>query len=122
MKRGYDRRERIADLIQEALAQLILQDTSDERFSLVTITSVTVSRDLSFAKVYVSILLDDENKIKQVIEALNGSTKFLRYNLAHAIKLRIVPELKFIYDESTARGFRISNLIDSVMKKSEKDK
>lgn len=116
MKRGFDRTERIADLLQKVLAQLLLQDI-DERFKLVTIVSVTVTRDLSYAKVYVSVLLDEEDKIKEVIYALNKSAKSLRYELAHQVKLRVTPELKFIYDESTAQGFRLSSLIDQALKK-----
>lgn len=123
MKRGFERTQRVADLVQKTLAQMLLQDMSDERFRLVTITSVTVSRDLSYAKVYVSVLMDDEIKVKEIIEALNHAAKSLRYNLAHAVDLRIAPELKFVYDESTARGFRISGLIDSALKKNkDKDK
>lgn len=118
MKRGFDRTQRVADLIQKALAQMLLQDMSDDRFRLVTITGVTVSRDLSYAKIYVSVLLDEEEKIKQTVQALNRAAKSLRYHLAHAVDLRIVPELKFVYDEATAHGFRISNLIDSAIKKS----
>ncbi len=120
MKRGYDRTDRIADLIQRTLAQMLLQDMSDERFRLVTVTGVTVTRDLSYAKIYVSVLMDEEDKIKQTVESLNRAAKSLRFSLAKAVKLRVVPELKFIYDDSTARGFRLSDLIDSAIKKEEK--
>ncbi|MBX3708252.1 MAG: 30S ribosome-binding factor RbfA [Gammaproteobacteria bacterium] len=121
-RRGFDRTQRVADLIQKALAQLLLHDMTDDRFRLVTVTGVTVTRDLSYAKVYVSVLLDDEVKIKDTITALNRTVKSLRYNLAREIDLRIIPELKFIYDESTAHGFKISTLIDSAVKKSDGDK
>lgn len=120
MKRGFDRTQRVADLVQKTLANLLLQDMTDARFPLVTVTGVNVTRDLSYAKIYVSVLLDDEAKIKDTIKALNRSAKSLRYNLAREVDLRIIPELKFIYDESTAHGFRISTLIDSAVKKSEK--
>lgn len=119
MKRGFERTQRVADLLQKTLAQLLLQE-NDGRFSLVTITSVTVTRDLSYAKVYVSVLLDEEDKIKETVKALNRSAKSLRYHLAHMVDLRIVPELKFVYDESTAHGFRISTLIDAAVKKEKK--
>jgi len=109
MKRGYDRSRRVADLIQKTLATMLLQDMNDERFSMVTITSVNVSRDLSFAKVYVSVLLDEEEKIKEIVTALNRAAKSLRFNLAKEVDLRIVPELKFVYDSSTAHGFRIND-------------
>src|SRR5580692_4034673 len=119
--RGFDRTQRVADLIQKTLAQLLVQETDDERFRLVTITSVTVSRDLSYAKVYVTVLLDEESKIKEVVQALNLAAKSLRYHLAREVDLRIVPELKFVYDESTAHGFRLSNLIDSAVKKADNE-
>lgn len=121
MKRGYDRSQRVADLLQKTLAQMLLQDMSDDRFRLVTITSVVVTRDLSYAKIYVSVLLDDVDKIKQTVSALNRASKALRYQLARAVKLRIAPELKFVYDESTAHGFRLSLLIDSAVKKTDKE-
>jgi ribosome-binding factor A len=120
MRRGFDRTRRVGDLIQKELAQMLLQDMSDERFRLVTITSVTVSRDMSYAKVYVSVLMDDATKIKQTVDALNGAAKSLRYHLAQAVDLRVIPELKFVYDESTAHGFKISGLIDSAMSKTDK--
>lgn len=121
MKRGYNRADRVADLIQKTLAQMLIEDMGDERFRLVTVTGVTVSRDYGHAKVYVSVLLDEEEQIQQVIAALNRAAKSLRYNLARAVKLRIVPALKFEYDSSTAHGFRISNLIHSADKKSDND-
>lgn len=116
MKRGYDRTERIADLIQQSLAQLLLQDMGDERFKFVTITGVSVTRDLAHAKVYVSVLADTPEDIKRIVTALNHAHKSIRYNLAHAVKLRIVPELKFVYDETTAKGFHITDLINKANK------
>jgi ribosome-binding factor A len=120
MKRRFDRTARVADLIQKALATILSQDMSDSRFGLVTITSVTVSKDLSYAKVYVSVLIDDESKIKEVVKALNRSAKALRFSLAKEVKLRIMPELKFVFDDATAHGFHISSLIDAALKKGTK--
>jgi ribosome-binding factor A len=119
-KRGFDRTQRVADLIQRTLAQMLLRDMSDERFHLVTVTSVEVARDMSHAKVYVSVLMDDEIKIKNTVAALNRAVKSLRYQLAKEVKLRIVPDLKFVYDAATAHGFHVSTLIDAAMKKTEK--
>ena len=121
MRRGFDRTQRIADLIQKSLAEILLREMGDERFRFVTITSVVVTRDLSYAKIYISVLEDDEAKIKEIVSALNRSVKHIRYQLAQAIELRIVPELKFVYDESAARGFRISHLIDAAVKKTDKE-
>lgn len=118
MKRGFDRRARIADVIQKSLAKIILQEVADERFKFVSITDVTLSRDLSYAKIFVSMLQDDEKEIKEIIKALNAHAKAIRYSLAKEVELRIMPELKFYYDESSAHGFHISNLIDEAIKKS----
>jgi ribosome-binding factor A len=120
MKRGYQRTDRVADLIQKALAQIIQYDMSDSRFAMVTITSVEPSRDLSYAKVYVSVLEDDEAKLKETVKALNRSAKAFRYELAQAVKLRIAPELKFVFDASTLHGFKLSQLIDEAVKKEKK--
>jgi len=119
MKRGYNRGDRVSDLIQKSLANLLLH-MGDARFHFVTITGVQVARDLAYAKVFVSVLDDDEIKIKATVSALNRASKRLRYNLAREVKLRIIPELKFIYDESTVHGFKISSLIESTIKKSGK--
>lgn len=121
-RRGFSRTERVGDVIQQALARILLEEMSDERFRMVTVTSVTVSKDLSYAKVYVSLLLDEEDKIKEVVEALNHAAKSLRYNLAHQVDLRVVPELSFVYDSSTALGFHLSNLIDKAVAKTKAKK
>ena len=120
MRKGFDRTQRVADLLQKALAKILMEQDLGDQFSLVTITGVNVSRDLSYARVYVSVLLDETHEIKHVVQSLNRSAKGLRYQLAREVDLRIIPELKFVYDESTAHGFRISDLIDSAVKKSEK--
>lgn len=122
MRRGFDRSQRIADQIQRILGPMLLQEMGDERMRLVTITSVTVARDLSFAKIYVGVLSEDEAEIKNIVTALNHAAKTLRYRLAQEIELRIMPELKFVYDESAAHGFKISSLIDAAINKTEKKK
>lgn len=114
MKRGYNRTQRVADLIQTQLADILQKDVKGYGFGMITITSVNVSHDLSYAKVYFSVL--DEEKATETMTALNNAAKFLRYELAHAVKLRITPELKFIYDDSSVRGQRITSLINDALK------
>lgn len=115
MPKAYSRLERIADLIQKTLSQILIKEASDLRFRFVTIMGVTVARDLGYAKVYVSMLEEDKEKIKQTVQALNRASKYLRYTLAHEVDLRVVPELTFVYDESTSHGFKIASLIDSAL-------
>src|SRR3990167_2787811 len=106
MKRGYDRIQRIAGLMQTALAEILQTEVEDSRFKLTTVTGVNVARDLSFAKVFVSTL--EEGKEQEVVTALNHAAKFIRHALAKKIELRIVPELRFVYDESSMHGHHIS--------------
>jgi ribosome-binding factor A len=113
--RNRNRNQRVADLIQVALAEILQKDVKDLRFGIITVTSVTVAHDLSSAKVYVSVL--DEDKADATIKALNNAAKFLRFSLANAIELRVTPELKFVYDDSVVRGSRITSLINEALNK-----
>src|SRR5476649_1124979 len=109
-KKAYSRIQRIGDLIQTALAEILQRGADDMGFGIVTVTGVSVAQDLSHAKVFVSVL--DDTKVKETMKRLNEAAKALRYELAHAVKIRVTPELKFIYDDSTVRGNRISSLIN----------
>lgn len=118
MAKGYKRSQRVADLIQTTLAGILQRDAKDLRFGIITVTSVEVAHDLSFAKVFVSVL--EEDKAVATIAALNGAAKYLRYSLANAVELRIAPELRFVYDDSAVRGSRIDSLINDVLKDNNK--
>jgi ribosome-binding factor A len=115
MPKNYTRKQRVSDVIQTALAEILQRNAKDMRFGLITITSVDVARDLSFAKVFVSVLEDD--KSAEIVKALNNAAKYLRYELANAIELRVTPELRFVYDDSSVRGHRITSLINDALKK-----
>jgi ribosome-binding factor A len=116
-KKGYSRPQRVADLLQTALAGILQNYAFDVPLGLVTITSVSISPDLSFAKVFISVL--DDTKVKETVDLLNEHKKELRYLLAQEVKLRIAPELKFIYDDSVARGANFYSLINHVLKNNE---
>lgn len=113
-KRRYSRIQRIGDLVQTALAEILQREAENLRCGIVTVTGVEVAQDLSHAKVFVSVL--DDEKASGTIKLLNEAAKFFRYELAHAVKLRATPELKFVYDDSTVRGSRISSLIHDALK------
>lgn len=115
MTKSYKRGQRINDLIQSSLAEIIQREAKDFRFGMVTITGVSVSHDMAFAKVFVSVL--EEDKAAETLAALNNAAKYLRYSLANAVELRVTPELKFIYDDSSVRGNRITSLINDALKK-----
>lgn len=110
-----NRMQRVAGLVQTTLADILLKESEDSRFHMVTITSVSLARDMSSAKVFVSIW--DDSKVAETIVALNNAAKYLRYALAQSkIEMRVIPELKFIYDDSTARGNHISSLLNKALK------
>ena len=121
MPREFQRTDRVADAVQREVAKILQREMSDPRISMVTITSVEVSKDLSYAKIYVTVL-GDSQKTTEAINALKGASGRIRSLLAKAIKLRIVPELRFIYDESIIQGQRLSQLINKATENDERIK
>lgn len=118
MPKDYSRIERIADLIQRELSLIIQRESQDPRFELITVSAVTVTRDLAHAKIYItSYKIDGQEKLKEILRALNKAAGFFRSMLASRIKLRTTPQLQFIYDESIEYGAKLSNLIDEVVNK-----
>ncbi|CDF86282.1 30S ribosome-binding factor RbfA [Pseudomonas sp. QL9] len=114
MAKEYSRTQRIGDQMQRELALLIQREIKDPRLGLVTITGVDVARDLSHAKVFITVMGQDDNAevIKQNTSILNDAAGFLRMQLGKAMKLRTVPQLHFTYDASIRRGAELSALIE----------
>ena len=113
------RMQRIADLIRVTLSELLLQGMEEQRFHEVTITRVSVSRDMNHARVYVSFM--PKVDVKAMTAALNGAAKSLRYRLAQAVELRVTPELRFYYDDSAVKGQRIQDLLNKALKNTNQD-
>ena len=109
----YGREERVGAEIRRELALLIRDEINDPRIGNPTIQEVRVVRDLSRAKVFFTVL--DEDQAKQTAQALNGATSFLRRRLSDHLSLRSVPELHFVYDRSVSEGARLSALIDKAV-------
>lgn len=96
------------------LNELLRFETKDPRLELVSLTAVDLSRDLSYAQVYFS-LLDPNADPETVMEGLQKASGFLRGRLGREIKIRHVPELRFSHDDSAAEGQRISDLIEKAI-------
>lgn len=110
MTSDYPRSHRVADFIQRELAGLIRTEVRDPRISpMLTLASVEVSRDLSIAKVYYSLLDSGEHRDTQ--DALERASGFLRRQLAKQMSTRSVPQLRFYYDDSAERGAHMTALI-----------
>src|SRR5690554_1628437 len=118
MPREFTRSDRVADAIQRLLATLIPQEVRDPRVGMVNINDVTVSRDMAYAKVYVTFVgNDDSDTAKESVKALNKAAGFLRSLLAKEMSMRSVPRLQFIYDKTSIRGQELSSLIDRAVAK-----
>lgn len=112
MSNNFKRTDRVAEMIQRKLAQIIPQEVRDPRLTgFVTISAVKVAADLGHAKIYFTIFGLDKTI---AVAILNAASSYLRSALARSITLRTVPQLHFIYDESIEYGERLSRLIDEV--------
>ena len=104
--------ERLNDTFQEEISMILMTEIKDEDIKFVTITGVETTSDLSFAKVYFTVL--DNEKRKTTLEALNGAASFIRGELSKRVEIRHTPELKFIYDDSIAYGQHIEKIIEKI--------
>lgn len=116
-KKTFDRPLRVAQELQKEIAIIIQREIKDPRLGLmVTVTGVEVSRDLAYAKVFVTFLQQDEKPVDEGIKVLQRAVGYIRSLLGKSMRLRIVPELTFIYDNSVAEGMRMSALVNQVIK------
>ena len=110
---GVDRTRRVAELIRRALADIIRDQLPDHGLGLLSITATEVTRDLSRATVFISLLGEEEDQ-ERVTKILNEESSALRHELSRTLNLRHTPEIKFRYDLSIERGERLSRLIDDL--------
>jgi len=110
---GVDRTRRVAELIRRALADIIRDQLPDHGLGLLSITATEVTRDLSRATVFISLLGEEEDQ-ERVTKILNEESSALRHELSRTLNLRHTPEIKFRYDLSIERGARLSRLIDDL--------
>ena len=112
MAKDYARTDRIAEQIRRELAELIRLEIKDPRVRMVTLIGVEVARDYSHAKIFYTTLQGQDKAVQQGLERASG---FLRSQLAHAMKLRVIPQLHFVYDVSIERGAHLSQLIEQAV-------
>jgi ribosome-binding factor A len=114
MQKDSNRPRRVAELIRRELAMLIPRELDDPHAHQITITGAEVSRDMSSARIYYS-LLSGAAKAQQTTKSLNRAAGFLRHVLMERVSLRTVPALRFYFDESVERGARIDSLIEQAI-------
>jgi ribosome-binding factor A len=106
--------ERVGNLIRHEISELLQRQVKDPRLgNFVTLTEVSVSSDLRYAKVFVSCMGSEEER-QQTLSGLTAASGFLRNQLAKRLRLRRIPELSFHWDDSIERGARLLQLIDKV--------
>ncbi|MEF2244518.1 MULTISPECIES: 30S ribosome-binding factor RbfA [unclassified Paenibacillus] len=104
---------RVSEQIKKELSQIIQMELKDPRIGFITVTGVETTSDLSQARVYLSVLGNDEQK-EATLKALARGTGFLRSELGKRMKLRHTPELLFKFDNSIEYGSRIESLLDEI--------
>ncbi len=106
------RRLRLGDQLQVELADLIQRELKDPRVGFVTVTEVRMSPDLKHARVYVSVFEAEEEKKQESITALQRAEGFLRHSLGRRLRLRYVPALRFVVDDTLDHSARIDELLE----------
>jgi ribosome-binding factor A len=107
------RPDRVADQLRAELAQLLGRDVHDPGIGFVTLTRVHVSPDLQAARVYYTAL-GDEAARRKTARALDRASSFLRRQIGSRLRLKRVPELTFVYDDSIAGQARIEQILNQI--------
>ncbi len=116
------RTKRIAKELQKEISSILASDIKDPRIgSLVSITDVELSNDLELAKVYVSSFGDRDER-EDIIEGLENASGFIKRELGIRLKLRNIPDLRFLIDDSIERGIYMDKLISDVIKQDEENR
>ena len=112
------RLKRIQEQILKVITEILETKVDDPRVDGVYITDVTVDRELDYANIYVSSLAG-ETQAEEILEGLGNPSGFIRYNLSQEVKLRVMPQLRFFWDETPERADRIEALLDEIREERE---
>lgn len=111
-----DRIDRISEEVKKEVSKIIQNELKDPRVpKMVSVMSADVTRDLRYAKIYVSVL-GSEQEENDAIEGLKSAAGFMRREIGHRLQLRYAPELLFELDHSIERGVYITKLINDTMR------
>ena len=107
------RQDRLGELIRQEVSSILRARVSDPRIGFVSLTKVKISPDLADASIYVSIYVDEQTK-RDSLAGLASATNFIRGELGERIEFRLVPQLRFIRDDSLEKGSQVINLINKL--------
>jgi ribosome-binding factor A len=119
MAKEFGRNQRVAAQMQKELAEILQREVRDRRLGLITVNEVVLSKDLAVAKIYVTVLNADDATKAANLAALAEITPFIRHEVAKRMRLRHVPELHFLYDNSFDTGMRVAELLHEIRKDDE---
>lgn len=110
------RAERVGEQMKKELMDIVNNKVKDPRIGFLTITDVELTNDLSSAKVYLTVL-GSERDVENTFKALEKAKGFIKSEIGSRMRLRIVPDLNFVYDESIEYGNKIEQMIQDLNKK-----
>ncbi|MDP5032307.1 MAG: 30S ribosome-binding factor RbfA [Paraglaciecola sp.] len=119
MAREFSRTDRVGQQIHKEIASILQNEfkNRDPRLGMVTVSSVEVSRDLAYTKIYVTFFENDEELMEEYLNILQENKGYIRTLLASRMRMRAVPALKFLRDGSLTEGIRIANLVSETRNK-----
>lgn len=120
MARDYARTDRVGQQIQKEIAMIIQREVKDPRLGMVTVNDVEITRDLAYAKVFVTFFTLEGQSEDESAKILNDAAGYIRTLLAKRIKARIMPELRFVYDRSMSEGVRMTTLVNEAVAEDER--
>ena len=106
--------DRLEHTFVERISEILKNEIKDERINFVTVTAAKITNDLSFAKIYVTVL-DDKEK-DNILKLLNKASNFIERELSKIIQIRKMPNITFIYDESIEYANHIEHIIEEIEK------
>lgn len=107
------RTQRVADSLLHEVAQILQKDVKDPRIGFVTLTGAKVSPDLRVATVYYTVLGEEENR-KASAQGLASARAFIRREVGQRLKLRLVPDVRFLHDDSMAQTLHVQELLEGL--------
>lgn len=112
MPKEFGRSARVSSQLQKELALVLQRDLKDSRLGFITVNEVVMTKDLSVAKIYVTVLNVDEQGKRYNVKLLNQLAPQIRHDVAKRMRLRHISELRFFYDNSFDTGMRVAQLLN----------
>ncbi len=120
IRRGYNRADRVSDLLKEEISRMLCREVKDPSIGFITITGVDVSRDLQSARIFYTIF-GDERQVHESAVALRRVSSFIKKNLGKRLRMRYIPDIAFRYDHSLEYGEKIDAILDRLKELQEPD-